>query len=163
MQIEKPDMPPGSNFNWILHYSFQGRIIEPKNDINIPWLNSLVCGWSKRMNGFDCKILLESCEIFLPRMASQQTTLNQLKLYPNSNHTCKLTPLKWTCRLQVQGQISQSTFLWKSAALIVSSFQSRTFLSILVLKPKSCFWPISKDLKMINYRTLYIAIYFRGI
>ena len=35
MQIQKPVTPPGSNFNWIWHYSFQERIIETKNEINI--------------------------------------------------------------------------------------------------------------------------------
>ena len=54
MQIEKPVTPLGSNFNWIWHYSFQERIIETKNEINIPWMNSLVREWSKRMNRFDC-------------------------------------------------------------------------------------------------------------
>ena len=55
MQIEKPVMPLGSNFNWTWHYSFQERIIETKNKINIPWMNSLVREWSQRINGFDCK------------------------------------------------------------------------------------------------------------
>ena len=54
MQIEKPVTPLDSNFNWIWHYSFQERIIEMKNEINIPWMNSLVREQSKRMNGFDC-------------------------------------------------------------------------------------------------------------
>ena len=55
MQIETPVMPPGSNFNWIWHYSFQEQIIETKNEINISWTNPSVFEWSKRMNGFDCK------------------------------------------------------------------------------------------------------------
>ena len=32
----------GSNFSWSLHYSFQERIIETKNEISIPRMNSLV-------------------------------------------------------------------------------------------------------------------------
>ena len=28
------------------HYSFQERIIETKNEINIPWMNALVRWWS---------------------------------------------------------------------------------------------------------------------
>ena len=58
MQIEKPVMPLCSNFNWIFHYSFQEQIIETKNEINIPWMNSLVREWSKHMNGFDCNTWL---------------------------------------------------------------------------------------------------------
>ena len=54
MQIEKPVTPPRSNFSWTLYYSFQERIIEKKNEINMPWMNSLVHYWSKRLNGFDC-------------------------------------------------------------------------------------------------------------
>ena len=33
---------PRSSFNLNLHYSFQEWIIETKNEINIPWINSLV-------------------------------------------------------------------------------------------------------------------------
>ena len=51
MQIKKPVMPLGSNFNWIWHFSFQEQIIETMNEINIPWMNSLFCEWSKRKNG----------------------------------------------------------------------------------------------------------------
>ena len=51
--------------NWIWHYSFQEPIIETKNEINIPWMNSLVREWSKRMNGFDCKTWLRRPSIFL--------------------------------------------------------------------------------------------------
>ena len=44
-QIEKSVKfitPPISSFSLNLHYSFQERIIDMKNTINIPWLNSLV-------------------------------------------------------------------------------------------------------------------------
>ena len=60
MQIEKPVILPSSNFNRVWHYSFQKQIIETKNEINIPWMNSLVREWSKRMSGFDCNIYLLS-------------------------------------------------------------------------------------------------------
>ena len=45
MQIEKPVKfitPPRSTSYLNLHYSLQERIIETKNEINIPWMNSLV-------------------------------------------------------------------------------------------------------------------------
>ena len=57
MQIEEPVKLPGSNFNWILYYSFREQIIETKNEMNIPWINSLVWEWSKHLNRFDCKLL----------------------------------------------------------------------------------------------------------
>ena len=41
------------------HATGEERIIETKNEINIPWLNSLVREWSKRMNRFDCKNLTQ--------------------------------------------------------------------------------------------------------
>ena len=46
MQIEKPAkfiMLSRSSFSLYLHYSFQERIIETKNEIKFPIMNSLVC------------------------------------------------------------------------------------------------------------------------